>query len=119
MTVEAAKVESVMIDCRDVDALVPFWSEILGIEERVRYPGYVWLGRAVKGGPALAFQQVPEAKAVKNRVHLDLQHSDPEAFIARVEALGGKRLDDHEAGGFRWSVLADPEGNEFCITKSE
>ena len=82
----------------------------------MRFPGFVWLGRMGEGGPSLAFQQVPEAKTVKNRLHLDLAADDPGALIARVLDLGGSRLADHEISGFRWTVLADPAGNEFCVT---
>jgi predicted enzyme related to lactoylglutathione lyase len=58
---------------------------------------------------------VPEAKAVKNRMHLDVAAADPEALISRVVALGGIRLQSHEMGDTRWTVMADPEGNEFCV----
>ncbi len=108
-------VSSVMIDCNDLDRAVGFWREILGLEERMRFPGYVFLGRVSPRGPFLAFQQVPEAKTVKNRVHLDLGAADPEAFIARAVALGASRLAEHEMPGIRWTVMADPEGNEFCV----
>ena len=64
----------------------------------------------------LAFQRVPEGKVGKNRVHVDLHHPDPEALIAKVIDLGGTRLQDHGDESFSWTVLADPEGNEFCVT---
>ncbi len=114
-----AVVASVMVDGNDIEALAAFWSKLLGIAEKMRFPGYLWLNAMTEGGPALAFQQVPEPKQVKNRLHLDISADDPEAFIARVEELGGSRLADHELEGFHWTVLADPEGNEFCVTKSE
>ena len=53
---------------------------------------------------------------MKNRMHLDLVAEDPEALVARVLALGGSRLADHEMGDLHWTVMADPEGNEFCVT---
>jgi predicted enzyme related to lactoylglutathione lyase len=77
----------------------------------------VWLGGLGSGGPRLGFQRVPEAKTVKNRMHLDLAVPDPEALKARVVELGGSRLADHKEGRVRWTVMADPEGNEFCVTK--
>jgi predicted enzyme related to lactoylglutathione lyase len=119
MTETLPTVGTVVIDCEDVDRLVDFWSQILGLEEKRRFPGFVWLSRMTPGGQSLAFQQVPEKKTVKNRVHLDMGHPDPEAFITRVESLGGRRVEDHEIMGFHWSVLADPEGNEFCVAKGE
>ncbi len=113
---ETPTVVSVMLDCSDLDKEAAFWEEILGLEERMRFPDYIFLSRLSAQGPRLALQQVPEAKTVKNRLHLDLASADPEALIERVLALGGTRLADHEMGGFHWTVLGDPEGNEFCVT---
>jgi len=115
---DTAAVSSVMIDCNDLERVVGFWKEILGLEERMRFPGYVFLERLSPRGPFLAFQQVPEAKTMKNRVHLDLGAPDPEAFIARALSLGASRLAEHEMPGIRWTVMADPEGNEFCVAPS-
>lgn len=111
-------VGTIMIDCNDIDSMVRFWSEALGLEEKVRYPNYVWLSRLSEKGPALAFQKVPEPRQGKNRIHLDLATEDPEAFAERIIELGGAKVDDHEVSGFRWSVMADPEGNVFCVTKA-
>jgi len=114
-----ARVGAIMIDCHNPEALVDFWSQIVGIEVAQKYPDYIF-GSPLPGNHIrLAFQRVPEDKVVKNRLHLDLSHKDPEALIDRVESLGGSRLDDHEMSGFHWTVLADPEGNEFCVTKAE
>lgn len=113
---EFPTVFAVMLDCNDLGAEAAFWQEVLGLEERMRFPDYIFLSRMGDQGPRLALQQVPEAKAVKNRMHLDLAAADPEAFIARVLALGGSRLQSHEMGDTRWTVMADPEGNEFCVT---
>ena len=114
-----ATVGTIMIDCNDIDAIVTFWSEALGLEPKVRYPKYVWLSPVSENGPALAFQQVPEPRVGKNRLHLDLVSDDPVAFTERVLELGGSRVEDHEVEGFHWSVLADPEGNVFCVTPSD
>ncbi len=112
---DAPTVGSVMVDCNDLEKVVACWKEVLGLEERMRFPGYVFLGRMSPKGPRLAFQQVPEPKTLKNRVHLDLEAGAPEAFIARAIGLGATRLQDHEMSGFHWTVMADPEGNEFCV----
>lgn len=117
MSEATATVRSVMLDCTDVDVMVGFWGELLGLEARTRYPGYAWMSRMTTGGQALAFQQVPEPKTVKNRMHLDLSSTDPDAFVEKVARLGGSRLQEHEMGGFRWIVCADPEGNEFCVSQ--
>jgi predicted enzyme related to lactoylglutathione lyase len=99
-----ARVASIMLDCNDLDTMIEFWGSILEIKEKNRFPGYVWMTRVSRGGPALAFQQVTEKKAVKNRLHLDLSTDDPEAFIDHIEQLGGTRLHDHDIAGFHWTV---------------
>jgi catechol 2,3-dioxygenase-like lactoylglutathione lyase family enzyme len=106
-----------MVDCRDPEPLVAFWGEVLGLEEKGRFPGYVWMGRMGEDGPSLAFQVVPEPKQVKNRLHFDLAVDDREAFISLAVSLGAKRIADHEIEGFHWTVMADPEGNEFCVAE--
>lgn len=111
-----AFVGTIMIDCNDLDTMATFWKETLGLEEKARYPKYVWLGRVSEKGPALAFQQVPEPRVGKNRIHLDLAAVDLNAFTERVISLGGSKVEDHEMGDFTWSVLADPEGNVFCVS---
>ena len=110
-----AIVGTVMIDCNDLDGMVDFWSKLLGLEEKARYPDYVWLDRLGESGPALALQRVPEARNGKNRLHLDLVSEDIAALSHRVVALGGSKVEDRSTGDFHWSVLADPEGNVFCV----
>lgn len=68
-------------------------------------------------GAVVLFQTVPEAKTAKNRVHLDLHYGADriEAEAKRLEGLGAKRLSTHEGGRSQWIVMADPEGNEFCV----
>ncbi len=112
----SATVGTVMIDCNDLDGMVEFWKQALNLEEKGRYPDYVWLSRLGDGGPALAFQRVSEAREGKNRLHLDLTSDDPAAFKQLILDLGGSHVDDRESSGFHWSVLADPEGNVFCVT---
>ena len=113
-----AIVGTIMIDCNDIDAMVEFWCQALRLEPKARYPKYVWLSQLSDTGPALAFQKVPEPRQGKNRIHLDLVSEDPAAFTERVLELGGSRVEDHEVEGFHWSVLADPEGNVFCVTEA-
>jgi predicted enzyme related to lactoylglutathione lyase len=111
-----AIVGTVMIDCNDLDGMAEFWSKLLGLEERARYPDYVWLDRLGEKGPALALQRVPEARNGKNRLHLDLVSEDIAALADRVVDLGGSIIEDRHMGDFHWSVLADPEGNVFCVS---
>lgn len=113
-----AFVGTVMIDCNDIDGMVKFWCQALGLEEKARYPDYVWLSRLGEKGPAMAFQKVPEPRQGKNRIHLDIGAEDPKAFAAHVIELGGSKIEDHDVHGFQWSVMADPEGNVFCVTKA-
>lgn len=113
-----AFVGTVMIDCNDIDTMVDFWCKALGLEVKARYPDYVWLSGLSEKGPAMAFQRVPEPRQGKNRIHLDIGAEDPGAFADRVIELGASRVEDREAHGFHWSVLADPEGNVFCVTKA-
>jgi predicted enzyme related to lactoylglutathione lyase len=114
-----AHVWYVTIDCRDPEALAVFWSELLGLPVKGRFgTNFVMLERPAPDAVALAFQRVPEPKVVKNRAHVDLRLDDLDAVTALVERLGGGRLADHEEEGFRWRVMHDPEGNEFCLMPS-
>lgn len=113
-----ASVGSIMIDCNDIDTMVQFWSNVLGLEVKATYPSYVFMSRVCEGGPALALQQVAEPRREKNRIHLDLSAVEPEAFIGRALELGATRVEDHELSGFHWTVLADPEGNLFCVSQA-
>jgi predicted enzyme related to lactoylglutathione lyase len=109
----------VCIDCADPQRLASWWAAVLG-EGEVQGSGepYCTIAGVPAGLPELVFQRVPEAKAGKNRLHLDLYVDDPAAEVARVEALGATRIDEPVQGGDAcawWQVMADPEGNEFCI----
>ena len=113
---------SVVIDSDDPDGLVAFWSAALGYQLADAPPGYhVLIPEAGQPrGPALVLQQVPEQRVGKNRLHLDIHVPDVAAHADRLEALGGRRLgepvtellDEH---GIWWQVMADPQGNEFCV----
>jgi hypothetical protein len=70
-------------------------------------------------GPTLLFIRVPEDKAVKNRLHLDLRPADRDAEVARLESLGATRVDAGQTGDETWVLLADSEGNEFCIMRAK
>ncbi|MFG2003158.1 VOC family protein [Spirillospora sp. NPDC048911] len=104
-------IRDITIDCGDPERLAGFWGALLGRPVAARTGPYVWLRR--ENGLALGFQRVTEPKTGKNRVHLDLAAADPAAEQRRIEALGGRRLTEYDEGGFL--VMADPEGNEFCV----
>lgn len=110
---------AVMIDTVDPEPLVAFWTALLGTEVAYRTEDFVWLRRNAPDGIGLAFQRVPEAKNGKNRVHVDFVAPDIDEVRVRVEELGGSLLFDRTHEDFRWLVLADPEGNEFCVSADE
>ena len=107
-----------VLDCADPDALAAFWAPALGYTHVGTAEAYAMLVPAEgRSGPKLLLQRVPEPKQGKNRMHLDVETPDAEAKVAELEALGAKRVDDttYEEMGHRWYVMADPEGNEFCV----
>ncbi len=110
-------VTTVMHDTTDLERALTFWTAVLGLEVVHREGHFAYLGRL--GGeesPRLAFQQVPEERASKNRLHLDIRVPDRVAFGQRVVELGGAIVTDHQEGDFpTWTVCTDPEGNQFCI----
>ena len=106
------------IDCADPAALARFWAEALDYKT---LPGddpdeAVVVPKDGKG-TQLGFFRVPEGKAVKNRLHLDLRPEDQAAEVDRLVALGARKVDIGQ-GSPTWVVLADPEGNEFCILRT-
>lgn len=112
-----AKLELVL-DCSDADAQADFWAAALGYDrfgEAGQYRSLVPPGDGA--GPKLILQQVAEAKAVKNRFHLDVITPDIEAEADRLVALGAQRTPDavFDEHGHRWIAMLDPEGNEFCV----
>ncbi|ADB33567.1 conserved hypothetical protein [Kribbella flavida DSM 17836] len=108
----------VTLDCVDSEAQAEFWLEALtplNYRRALDAPPYLIL-TAPGPAPTLTLQQVPEPKQGKNRMHLDLQVENLLAEVERLEQLGARRLSDEQTEqGFRWVVLADPEGNEFCV----
>lgn len=109
-----------VVDCADPEALAPFWAQTLGYDVVRRNPPYVALGHPAGTRPELLLQRVPEPKEGKNRMHLDLRVGALEDELGRLLGLGARRLrgpfDDQ---GCRTVVLADPEGNEFCLIQAD
>jgi predicted enzyme related to lactoylglutathione lyase len=109
----------VVVDTRDLPRLARFWSEAL------RWPILSERDREIVIGPSddapvgMCFMPVADGKTVKNRLHLDLTTSaeDRDAEIERLLALGARRVDIGQTGDESWTVLADPEGNEFCVIR--
>ncbi|MFB6524939.1 VOC family protein [Streptomyces sp. NPDC056399] len=111
MEESSMQINALIIDAADPERLAAFWSELLGRPVVGRMGPYVWLQREM--GLGLGFQRSDKPKSGKNRMHFDITSPNPTAEQQRVEALGGRRLEEYSAGGFL--VMADPEGNEFCI----
>jgi hypothetical protein len=107
-------IAALAVDCHDPAGLARWWSRLLGGEVEVDDDGDATLH--IPGGLAIDFLRVPEAKTVKNRLHLDLRSTDLAEATAQAVALGATRADDVYDGG-EWQVLRDPEGNEFCLLR--
>ena len=104
----------VCIDAHDTHALASWWAEVLGWPQEETADGDVALRAPAGAGPDWLFLAVPDGKVVKNRIHFDFPPDDQDAEVARVVALGARHVDIGQ-GDESWAVLADPEGNEFCI----
>ncbi|MFF3848917.1 VOC family protein [Streptomyces sp. NPDC002328] len=114
-----SRIRHVTIDSSDAYALASFWSEVFG--EPLAADDNPGDPEALIEGAGLLFVTVPEKKTVKNRVHLDLQPQDRtrDEEVDRLLALGATLVDDHrKPDGTGWALLADPEGNEFCVERS-
>jgi hypothetical protein len=120
-----SKFTELAIDCADPHGLARFWCAVLGYEVQDDSDDVVTIGSpAVPEGklrpgpvpPTLTFAQVPEGKTIKNRLHLDVNPTDTEQDdeVRRLLDLGARRADVGQ-GNESWVVLADPEGNEFCV----
>jgi len=112
-----ASIEMVL-DCSDPETLVRFWQAALGYRVHYAAQSLVVLVPDDGEGSPLLLQQVPEPKAGKNRMHLDIVSDDIEAGAERLKSLGARRLHDgvRTFDRVRWVVMADPEDNEFCVT---
>jgi len=112
------RVTEVVIDCADHGRVVEFWAAALGYERHEVNQQYVALVPPARepGRPPLLFQKVPEPKAAKNRVHLDFRAPVMADEVARLLGLGATLIAARSLGDFAWTVLADPEGNEFCVS---
>lgn len=114
----ACRITELIIDCTDPDALAPFWTELLGYTVVERDDAGVALQGAPGAGPTLLLIRDPDPKTVKNRLHLDVNATDrdQDVELERILALGATPVDIGQ-GDPTWVVLADPEGNEFCLLR--
>ncbi|CAJ1580681.1 VOC family protein [[Mycobacterium] wendilense] len=114
----ALRFSEVCIDAADPPALAHWWSTALGWPTEPTEDGDIILKPPGGAGPLWAFLAVPDDKVVKNRIHFDFVPDDQQAEVDRLLALGARRADVGQ-GQESWVVLADPEGNEFCILAAE
>jgi len=110
----ACRFTELVIDCADPAALADFWAAVLGGQTRQDQYGYVQVSAGY--GPLLTFVRVPERNSLKNRLHIDLNPvpCSQADEVTRILRLGAKRIDIGQ-GTTPWVVMADPEGNEFCV----
>ena len=122
----SSKLTELAIDCADPAGLARFWCSVLDYEVQDEDDGVVTIGsplvpegknRRGPVPPVLTFARVPEGKTGKNRAHLDVNPVDREQDdeVRRLLALGARHADVGQTGEESWVVLADPEGNEFCV----
>jgi hypothetical protein len=119
----ALRWHSICIDSTDPASLAAWWAELLGWRITFEESDEIVLeppaGSPADGiSPDLVFCRVPEAKTVKDRLHIDLRPEKQAAEVARAEAMGARRVDVGQGTDKTWVVLADPEGNEFCILRA-
>lgn len=110
------------VDCTDAGAMARFWGAVLDrqVADGAAPENAVLLaGDQATSGPRLAFHSVPEAKVVKNRLHLDLMSDSFEPETERLVSLGARKLRDVQSDNTRWTTFVDIEGNEFDLVAFE
>jgi hypothetical protein len=114
----ASVLTEIIVDAKDPKVIAHFWGDVLGWPVVEDERGLCWTSATgdYTARPLLVFVPVPEAKTVKNRLHLDVNPSGVEQAeeLERLLSLGARRVDVGQ-GDVPWIVLADPEGNEFCL----
>jgi hypothetical protein len=108
--------ENVCVDSNDPETIASFWEEALGWRRAGSTPDEVTLKSPE--GLEMLFLRVPESKTVKNRLHLDFRPDDQAAEVARLEKLGARRVSVGQGPDVTWVVMADPDGNEFCVLRA-
>lgn len=114
MATAVGRVDAIVVDCRDPATLATFWGALLGVAPAIR--DRTWATVRDPGGLVVAFQEVPEPKVAKNRVHIDIRVSDLGPATAACVGLGATvdgAVTEDEDGSFQ--VMLDPEGHEFCL----
>jgi predicted enzyme related to lactoylglutathione lyase len=110
----ASRLWTVVVDAHDPESLSRFWAGVLDWKIFYESADEVVISKDDKTWPGMVFVPVPESKTVKNRLHIDLAPDDQDAEVVRIVGLGAQVVDIGQ-GDVGWTVLADPEGNEFCV----
>ena len=108
-------VDAIVLDVSDLDQGANFWCGLLDLNEVRRREQYAFLSDVGPGVP-LILQEVDDVKVTKNRMHLEIHTEDPQKTIAWVIEHGGRQLEQHETDWYALVVMADPDGNEFCVS---
>ena len=114
----ASRWYTVVIDAQDVRRLADFWKQALDWQVVYEAAEEIVIAKDENTYPGLIFGTVPENKSVKNRLHIDLNPDDQQAEVERLLGLGATRVEVGQSAAkepVKWVVLADPEGNEFCV----
>ena len=107
-------IEHITFDCHDAQGLAVFWSMATGRAIEDDWGDFVRLAPG-QGGIRLAFQVVPEDKIAKNRMHLDINSENMAETVSNLVQLGASIMAEHSSPNATWTVMQDPEGNEFCV----
>ncbi len=110
------ELSGVVIDVPDLERAGAFWGAVLGNNDPKRFGQYLFFGNA-GGSVGIGLQQVPEDKVGKSRAHVDIKVSDLDDATEKVVELGGSHIETIEDNGSRFIVMADPDGNEFCLVR--
>ena len=113
------RLHHIVVDAHDLPGLARFWTRALGWKVLSERENEIVIGTDENAPVGMCFMPVADPKTVKNRVHVDLTCSAAERDqeIDRLLALGARRVDIGQTGAESWTVLADPEGNEFCVVR--
>jgi len=110
------RIDTICINSEHPTRLIAFWTAFLETEVAATVKGITWLKPPAGGGAGLSIQQVDQKVAGHTDTHLDIHVDDLDAAQRSVEGLGGSlRSVQHLDDGFEWRIMADPDGNEFCI----
>jgi Glyoxalase-like domain len=111
------KLNCIIIDCKDAESASSFWAQAL---EGYEVDAQEWgISMKSESDPLIYFEVVPEGKAVKNRLHLNVRAADRQAEVQRLVGLGATEIEEMSpGGGYVWTNMKDVEGNEFCVSQA-